>query len=98
MTATPKNIKLSKTVNLGGDLWSMARIPTTDELYVGASDGKIHQVDLAADKPTPTSWSGHVSYVSALVVAGKHLVSAGSDHRLVWWDRESRQAVRSLEG
>lgn len=97
MAANPKNIKQAKVISLSGDLWSVARVPGSEELYVGGSDGKIHQVDLAAEKPTPTSWSGHVSYVSALAVAGKHLISAGSDHRLIWWDRVSRQAVRSLD-
>lgn len=97
MAANPKNIKQGKVVSLSGDLWSVARVPGTEELYVGGSDGKLHQVDLAAEKPTPTSWSGHVSYISGLVVAGKHVISAGSDHRLIWWDRATRQAVRSLD-
>lgn len=89
MTATPKNIRQEKVVNLSGDLWSLARVPGTDDLYVGGSDGKIHHIDLSSEKPTPTSWDAHVSFISDLVVAGKSLVSAGSDHRLIWWDRES---------
>ena len=90
MTANPKIIKQGKVVNLSGDLLSVVRVPGADEIYVGGSDGKIHQIDLAAEKPTPASWDAHVSFISDLVVAGKYLVSAGSDHRLIWWDRETR--------
>jgi WD40 repeat protein len=94
MAANPKHLKQAKVVDLSGDLLSVARVPGTDDIYVGGSDGKIHQLDLAAEKPTPVSWDAHVSFISDLVVAGKYLVSAGSDHRLIWWGRESRP-VRS---
>jgi WD40 repeat protein len=98
MAANPKNIKQTQSLSLSaGMMLSVARVPGTEQLYVGDSVGKIYHVDLAADKPTPTSWQGHVTYVSSLVLADKHLISAGSDHRLIWWDRETRQQVRSLE-
>ena len=75
----------------------MARVPGTERIFVGGYDGKIHHIDLTAEKPQPTSWSGHVSYVSGLVLAGKHLVSAGSDRKMIWWDAATRQPIRTLE-
>ena len=97
MAVNPKNIKRGKVVKRSGELLSVAQVPGVEEIYVGGSDGKIHQIDVAAEKPTPVSWDAHVSFISDLVVAGKYLVSAGSDHRLIWWDRVTRQAVRSID-
>lgn len=95
--ADPNTIKPTKTLKLPGDLLSVARIPDTQRLFVGSSDGKIYDVDLAAEKPQPKEWTGHASYVSGLVLAGKLLISGGWDRKLIWWDAETHEPVRTLE-
>lgn len=95
-TPTP-TLKLVREVTIPGDHFSVARAPGSDKLYVGGSNGKIHFLDLADPRPTPISWDAHVSHVSGLALAGKHLISAGSDHLLVWWDAEKRTKTRSVE-
>jgi hypothetical protein len=52
---------------------------------VGSNDGKIYKLDLSLDAPPPPVMQGHLSYVSSLALAGGYLLSAGSDHRLIWW-------------
>lgn len=89
-------IKNVKEFSLAGDHYSVARVPDTDQLFVGGHTGKLQFLDLAADKPTPIVWDAHVSYVSGLVLTAKHLISAGSDHQVMWWNRESRERVRAV--
>jgi WD40 repeat protein len=79
------------------DLLSVARVPGTDQVFAGGNTGKIYQLDLAAGEPTPTAWDAHVSHVSALVLSGRHLISSGSDHQIIWWDRETRQRIRQID-
>jgi WD40 repeat protein len=90
-------IKLVKDIPLSGYLLSVARVPGTNEVFVGSSDGKLHHVDLTAVKPQPISWAGHLSYVSSLVLSGKYLISAGSDRKMVWWDAATRKPIYTLE-
>ena len=96
-SANPNNAQPVKKLALAGDLLSVARVPGGDRVFVGGNDGKIHLIDLSADKPQPTSWAGHLSYVSGLVLAGNYLVSAGSDRKMAWWDAATRQPVRAVE-
>ncbi len=69
-------MKLAREIAIPGDLLSVARVPGTDKVYVGGTNGKIHFLDLADTKPTPISWVAHVSYVSSLALTGKYLISA----------------------
>ena len=97
MPDTPNlQIKRVKELSLGGDHYSLARVPDTDQLFVGGHTGKLQLVDLAAEMPTPIDWDAHVSYISGLVLTPKHLISAGSDHQVIWWDRETRERVRAV--
>ena len=93
----PDKLNKVKFVKLEGDLLSVARVPGSDRLFVGSYDGQIYDVDLAAESPEPVVMKGHVSYVSSLALAGGHLLSAGSDHQLIWWDTNQHQRIRSLQ-
>jgi WD40 repeat protein len=50
-----------------------------------------------AEKPDTVEYAGHESYVTGVALAGKHLVSGGYDGRLIWWDTETKQQVRSVQ-
>jgi WD40 repeat protein len=93
----PNNARIVKKLPLAGDLLSVVRVPGTERLFVGGYDGKVYHLDFAAEKPQPTSWTAHLSYVSGLVLAGKFLISAGSDRKLAWWDAATQKAVRTVE-
>ncbi|MBY0522542.1 MAG: hypothetical protein K2R98_04060 [Gemmataceae bacterium] len=95
--ADPNTIKQVKTLKMPGDLLSVARVPGGDVLFVGNDWGKIYRVDWSGDKPETKELIGHTSYVSGLVLAGKHIVSGSWDRKLIWWDAETHQQVRTVE-
>lgn len=71
-------------------------------LYAGSEDHGIHVFDLAAEKKEPVArWTGHDNYVSALAFLPRSpkplLVSGSYDRRLIWWDVEKGEQVRSVE-
>ena len=66
-------------------------MPGTRRLIFGGSDFRVHDVDMAAEKPEPHALGdhGHDSYVTSLAVAGNRwAVSGGYDGKLIWWDLE----------
>jgi len=93
-----KNVKTFelKDDKLKPDYYSIVAVPDSDLVFVGGDTGKILAIDMAAEKPTPTAWDAHVSFVTGLVLTPKHLVSSGSDHQVIWWDRETRERVRAI--
>ena len=99
---TPRDIKKlrnAREVSLVGDFLSVAPDSESGQLFVGNNAGKVYQIDLAAcDNSLPAVIEAHISFVSSLTIAGDYLISAGSDHRLVWWERRTREKVREFEG
>lgn len=93
------NLRNAKEVSLAGEFLSVAHDEESGDLFVGNSMGKIYRIDLAtpSDSP-PRAIDAHISYVSSLAIAGDTLISAGSDHRLVWWDLKTHDRVREFEG
>jgi WD40 repeat protein len=77
----------------------MARVPGAGRVFSGASDFKVYDVDLAADKPDETTKElvGHKSYVLGAALAGDHLVTGGYDRRLIWWNADTHEQVRTVD-
>lgn len=91
-------IRISKTVTHPGDFLSVVREPNSDRIWVGHADAKIYAIDFTAERPAATPvFEGHTSYVSSLGLVGEMLVSAGWDHKLMWWDLPNRRLVRSVD-
>ena len=91
-------LRNAREVSLAGDFLSVARDAESGQLFVGNNAGKIYEIDLAAPADSlPPVIDAHVSFVSSLTIAGDYLISAGSDHRLVWWERRTHEKVRELE-
>lgn len=91
-------IRIAKTVSHSGDFLCVAREPDSERLWVGHADSKIYAIDFSAQRPVAQAvFEGHTSYVGGLGFADKTLVSAGWDHKLIWWDTEKRQMVRSVD-
>jgi WD40 repeat protein len=96
----PDNLRITREVSLLGEFRSVVRDSESGDLFVGNNIGKIYRVDLtrATEDPYPRVIEAHISYVSSLVLAGDCLISSGSDHRLVWWDRRTHDKVREVGG
>jgi len=98
MSPDPTKFKIVKQLNRKDILFSLVRYPHSNQLVVGSSDARLYQLDALADKPRVKSWeAGHASYVTALVMTGRHVVSGSWDGQLIWWDRTNGQLVRRLK-
>ncbi|NBO92476.1 MAG: hypothetical protein EBV06_09240 [Planctomycetia bacterium] len=90
-------LKITKSIQIDADLLSVTSTPDKEFLWIGSSDFKVYAIDMAAEKSQPFTLEGHRSYVSGIVLAGKSLVSAGWDRRLIWWEVEKRQPIRIVD-
>ena len=91
-------LKVVKDVGRQDVLFGLARKPNSARVFVGSSDFKVYDFDLAADKPEGKPVGEHGSYVTdAALLAGNVLVSGGYDCRLSWWNAETYQPIRSAE-
>ena len=97
MTSDPSKLKVAKEVGVPGIAFALARVPETSRLFYGGSDFKVYTIDLAEEKPQPQELGAHESYVTGMALAGKHLVSGSYDQKLIWWNAESREQVRTVE-
>ena len=97
MASEPQNLKKIKDWGRPEFAVSLARVPGSSRLFYGSSDGNIYHVDVAAEKPEFQPLAGHTSYVTGLAIAGNQLVSGSYDCRLMWWNTETREKVRTVE-
>ena len=93
----PQKITIVKELSRPGVLFSLARVAGGSRVFVGASDAKVYDLDVMAEKPAPRDMTGHESYVTGTVLAGSQLVSSAYDGRLIWWDTETHQVIRTIE-
>lgn len=97
MAADPQQLKSVKDVGRSEIAFCLARIPNTNRMFYGASDGKIYHLDWSAEKLEPQGQDGHSSYVSGMAIAGNVLVTGGYDCHLMWWNVETREKIRTVE-
>ena len=97
-TANPEKLKNLKQHGLNGLIaLALARHPSTGQLYLGGSTFKVCSVDPTAAKFELQEIGSHESYVTGLALAGKALVSGSYDGKLVWWDADKKEKLRSVE-
>jgi WD40 repeat protein len=97
-SADPTKFKVTKTVRSKGIALCIANLPGTQRLFVGSSDFKVYEINLAAEKPESIEFTGegHQSYVTGATIAGTQLVTGSYDGKLIWWDTEKREPVRAV--
>jgi WD40 repeat protein len=93
--ANPDKLKLAKDVGHKAITFALARVPNTLRVFLGGSDFKVYEADLAAAKFEPKELYAHESYVTGVALAGKALVTGGYDGKLTWYDTEARKVIRS---
>jgi WD40 repeat protein len=99
-TSSTLALKLAKELKRDEIVLALARVPGTRRLIFGGSDFRVHDVDMAAEKPEPHPLGnhGHDSYVTSLAVVGNSwAVSGGYDGKLIWWNLEGGVRVRAVE-
>ena len=98
MAADPTKLKVAKDLGRQDILFALARRKGSERVFVGGSDYKLYDVDLAAAKPEPKPVGEHTSYVTSAALAGDDLLVSGSyDCRLNWWNAATAKPIRSVE-
>ncbi len=104
--STTANFQIAeeKKISRKDILFSLARVPESDRVFCGSSDGTVYQADLAAEKPEPTAFEGEIrhrpgGYVTGLALAAgnRRLVSGAYDRQLIWWDTETGKSIHRVE-
>src|SRR5262249_1057149 len=95
MPAEPK-YKLARDLGRSEILLCIARVPHSERVFLGASDGNVYALDAAADKLEPVVMEGHTGYVTGVAVSGDHVVSGAYDGNLIWWNATTRAQVRKF--
>src|SRR5262245_44603182 len=92
--ANPEKLKLAKDIGHKAITFALARVPNSMRFFLGGSDFKVYDVDLAASKFEPKELYAHESYGTGVALAGKTLVTGGYDGKLTWYDTEAKKVVR----
>src|SRR5437016_5489515 len=98
----PAKAKVRTAFKHPSTLYSIVADLRHGRLFGGSDDSSICVFDLAGTKKqADLSWTKHENYVSALAFIDRPekplLVSGSYDRRLIWWDADSRQALRTVE-
>ncbi len=96
-TIDPTNLKTTKEIGRPDILFCVAHLPDSTRLWAGSSDGKVYELDPMAEPNQLGELAGHQGFVTGVCLTDKHVVSGAYDGRLMWWDRDSREQVRSVE-
>ncbi len=97
MPANATTLKLTKDLPRKEVVFTLARVPGSQRVIFGGSDFRVHDVDLAAEKPEVRDLGAHESYVTGVAIAARNAVSGSYDGRLIWWDLETGSKVRAVE-
>lgn len=97
MAADPTKLKVAKDVSRKEILFGLGRVPNTERVFFGASDGSLYATDLSAEKPEFKQASGHEGFVLGVAVAGAIVVSGAYDGRLIFWEADSLTKIRTVE-
>lgn len=96
MIPNPEKIKAGPSHGLKFIALGVARVPSSNKVYLAGSDFKVHETEVGA-KLELKEVGKHDSYVTSVTLAGKTLISCSYDQHLTWWDTEKRTQVRTVE-
>jgi WD40 repeat protein len=97
MPAHPDKLKQAKDISRPDIVFSVARVAGGSRVFVGTSEFRVCEADLAESKPEFKNLYSHGSYVTGVALAGKHVVSGGYDGKLIWWDVEKKTQARTVD-
>src|SRR5262245_61723790 len=97
MAIEPPKFKVAKELTREDIFLSLARVPNSERVFLGSSNGSVYSLDCAAEKLDPVAMPGHTSYVTGLALAGETLVSGSYDGQLIWWNPKTREQVRKVK-
>jgi len=95
-SVNPDKIKQVRDINRPDILFCVARLPQSSRFFVGSSDFKVYELDLAQPKVEAKALATHGSYVTSIALAGKTLVSGGYDGQMIWCDTDKKEQIRTV--
>lgn len=95
--ANPQKLKTVQQHSRRDILFSVARLPKSQKLFVGSSDFGVYGMDLSQKKLEPKLLGKHGSYVTGVALSGTTLVSGSYDCRLIWWDTTNGSQIRAID-
>jgi WD40 repeat protein len=93
--ANPDKLKLARDHGHKAITFALARVPSSMRVFLGGSDFKVYEADLAATKFEPKELYAHESYVTGVALAGTTLVTGGYEGKLTWYDTAAKKVIRS---
>jgi len=98
LTRDMQNFKRTREIRSTDILFAIANCPDRKSVLLGSSDAGVYELDLTTEKPDRIKFSGpgHRSYVTGIAMTESQAVSCGYDGQLVWWDLQTRQAMRTI--
>ena len=97
MPSNPRNLRVAREISRRDVLFSVARVPNSERLFVASSENKVYEIDAAQQNVQPITHADHGRYVTAVRVVGNTAISGGYDGRLIWWDIQNRRAIRTID-
>jgi WD40 repeat protein len=97
MPNQPRNLRAVREINRRDILFSVARVPNSERLIVASSAGKVFELDASQNNPQERELANHGRYVTSVRLVQGKVISGGYDGRLIWWDLERNQAIRTVE-
>lgn len=88
-------LELVKDVNLPTSVHGVCAAADGKKLYAACFDGGVYAVDV--ESGSKVALGKHGSYASGVVIAGKHVVSAGYDGVLQWHDPAAKKPARKVQ-
>ena len=99
MAVDPSKFKVAKELSRDDIFLSLARLPDSERVFLGSSNGNVYSLDASVEKLEPLAMPpSHTSYVTGLALAGEQLVSGSYDGQLTWWNSSTREQVRKFKG
>ena len=70
MPSNPRNLRTAREISRRDILFSVARVPNSERLFVASSDTKVHELDASLASPPARELANHGRYVTAVRLAG----------------------------
>src|SRR5260370_37882604 len=93
----PRNLRTVRQITRRDILFSVARLPNSDRLLVGSSEGKVFELDIGQPNGEARVLADHGRYVTSVRVAGGTAISGGYGRRLNCGDLGGGARGRALE-
>ncbi len=92
----PRGLRKIREIRRSDILLSVDRVPDSEKLLVGSSQGKVFEIDASQNNPRERELANHGRYVTSVRLVRGKVISGAYDGRLIWWDLEGNREIRTI--